>query len=679
MDQAELNLLLDRGFELWQRIVGHDPERRRFNHEQWDLRDQANDLQEARRLDPTGITAFMLLKTFSLQYITEEKVSAMDLIVGLTEEQEDRIEALRGLYNFLQKPLVDAIVEGFIGSVRAATKHYGIDHKDLEAWLSDYHWMATLRRDALKSFEKLEAHQFFHGKPGASDRVFYNTKVMEFWNIPSLVRAMQAQGLHGVKGVTLCLVRDPEALHSFFVIAVVNGESLTILTDRQKFTHPLEKKMSRRPDKGFIRRAEQQWFPYELVKVAVSADERSLYAEARTAIVPINAKAVELSDFSSLHPADAIWLSLLFELVCWKYLEENLALPETSYTGEMVREPYLLIAARQQAIVPVSNAVAYKPLEARKLTRADVTAETTKEQWGRPPVGHNEWMIDRYGEKVPEEVLNVIGEQEREQVENAIGLAPTKDNFLARWERPRFVQAFDPLTFGTAVEVENDRVWAARYNQCKVIQKHALDEFEATKDAMRGWLEMHFQAQKEWLIEQGVRGELYTDILEQPNERENPFPWEPVPLEPRRVNMVSVRIGRHPYAKYEMGLPYKAYTLSRFRQNPWGYACAATDINATHYHVRVRPEDAKSLALLAGVDVSEMPWQLQRWTRSKEPQYTGNHILNRCDPSDWVLENPWCEETRFHICIIFSLSKRHVNTRRKELSLPPIDWEPKEK
>lgn len=678
MEQGELNLLLDEGFKLWQSIAGHNPERTHFNHEEWTIRDQAEDLQQARRLDTTGLTAFMLLKTFSHQYIEDESVSVIDIIRGLSEGQIVRLEALRSLYSFLQRSEVDAILDTFVASVRSATKHYGIDHADLEAWLTDYRWMAILRRDALRSFEKLEAHQFFHGRPGTNDSVFYNTKIMEFWNIPSLVRAMQAQGLHGLRSVSLCLIRDPiEALHSFFVIAIVNGESLTVLTDRDRASHPLHKAMTRRPDKSFVRRAEQGWFPYELVNIQVSDDQRRLYAEARKAIVPVNAQAVELANFSSLHPADAIWLSLLFELIRWRYLEENLALLETSYTAEMVKEPLLLLAARRVTSIIPGETNLYMPLEAKKLKRADVTAETTRRQWGRTPVGHNEWMIERYGEQVPEEVLNVFGPEEKAAAEALPSVAlVNNDNeqqwhSLARSEKPDLLQQFDPLSFGTQESIQNDRLWTARYNQCKVVQQHAGAEFNQTCEEVRSWLKMRFEERKNWLIEQGVRGELCVDEFFAYDEQ----PFTNCPPIKKTTNLVSFIIGKKPYRSYEFGLPYKSFALSEFRERPWGYMCAATEINDTCYHVRIRPKGAESLAILTGCTVDELPWQLQQWTYQKEPQYTGNSILERCDPSDWVLSNPWCEKTEFQICITFSLSKRFVNKKRKELFLPPVKWE----
>jgi hypothetical protein len=66
-----------------------------------------------------------------------------------------------------------------------------------------------------------------------------------------------------------------------------------------------------------------------------------------------------------------------------------------------------------------------------------------------------------------------------------------------------------------------------------------------------------------------------------------------------------------------------------------------------------------------------------------EPHYTGNHLLDRLDPSDWVLENPWCQSCRqsrgFPITISMSLSKRPVNKLRKSLGLPKLDWKAHER
>ena len=49
----------------------------------------------------------------------------------------------------------------------------------------------------------------------------------------------------------------------------------------------------------------------------------------------------------------------------------------------------------------------------------------------------------------------------------------------------------------------------------------------------------------------------------------------------------------------------------------------------------------QAIAVVCGVEVDALPWPLQHWY-DKAP-YDGNPILQRLDPADWKLENPWLE------------------------------------
>ena len=682
MDQATLNRLLDEAFEIWAEIVNFDPDRSVWHGlDQIHVRQQAEEIQEARQLDPTGLTAFMFMKAITWEFIEAETVTALDVIRGLSPEQEARIATLRRIHNFLERPEVDAIIEDFVSSVRDAVEHYGIGQDDLEAWLGNYYWMAILRRDALRAAEKLEAHQFFHGQEADSDRCVYSTKIWEFWNIPSLVRAMQAQGKHGFRGINLCLIRDPEeALFSFFVVAIINGQSITVLTDRTQHAHPAGKSMSRRPDREFERRAAKNWFPYELLNIKATVDQRRLYAEARTALVPINARAVKLADFSELQPADAIWLSLLFQVLRERFLEKNKQLPELSYTTEMIRRPHLLVAGK----LDIVEAGKYQPLVVEPFTHTDITADATAPQWEPHPVGHNEWMIERYGEQVPAEAFNIVGDEERDLLElpSHFSALAKSDEFRLGPSKPRApeLKTMDPLGFGTREQIERDRQWTARYNQCQLVQRLAEREFKATEKEIRAWVTERLEARTDWLIEQAVRADLTVTVTRRyfaGIQHEGG-----VKTETYEHPLVDVEIGKNPrmWGRNSIYIPpiFEGENALGQRREV-APRCAITGTKTISYVARVAPEDANSVATILGCTFDELPWQLQVWASKIDRDYTGNHLLNRLDPSDWVLHNPWVQSAHwtscsFPISAIVWLSKRGVNRRRKELGLPKLDW-----
>ena len=736
MTPAEILVLLDEAFEKWAALVGLDTAAsswtiQRDGRGSWEMKEQAEWLQEARRLDDTGVTCFMLFKALVERYIEQETVTALDLIRGLSTEQQERLDALRAMREFLERPTIQEHVSAFIERVREATAHYDVDHEDLESWLSSDYWMAVLRRDALRSLEKLEAHQFCWGTP-AEHEPMYGLEVLEFWNIPSLVRSMQSVGHGGGSTVHVCLIRDPAgALHSFFILAVVNGETLTVLTDRDRQAHPGAKDMSRRPDRQLEHRSHRHWFPYELVGLEVSADERKVFAKARSALVPINAQAAPLLPFSKLHPASAIWLSLLFDVIKGRYFKSNHRIPALSYTAEMIRTPEL-IASAGSALVTSGR---YQPLVAPDLTLEDVTTEAVVDQWVSTPTRANQWMLDRYAHLVPQEALNVVGDieldalpgrQARLQIiaeEGTFGewdirsgrVPGYPEHVKTRGERALFdvalrergIKKLDPVSFGTAEDMHRDRKWTARANLCRVVQRLAEEEYAETLSSMlyrepdryarpkySGWIAERIYRNLDWIVEMVVRGEwlvsshhwweLSNGTFEMRHTRHR---------EPRMVNLVRWGLGAHQnwptdscYSEVRaiLGrrLQHPAVGLSDYTGSSGRYRCVVDGATAT-YHATLAPSDPATIANMLGVTLEELPWQLQVWVH-RQPDCKGNPLLSRLDPADWMLRNPWAghawgggfgsSNQGLDLTLGISLSKRTVNRVRKELGLPRFDW-----
>lgn len=722
MTTEELNELLDEAIKIWADLTGIDPNADRWTLGSLSLRDQTKDITHSRDLDPTGLTTFMLLKVFTHGYIEQEQVTALDLIRGLSDEQRDRIAQLRQVYEFFERPVVDEYVAEFVDRVRAGVSHYGLDAEAVETWLTSPLWMAVLRRDALQSMERLRPHQFCFGEP-ATGKVQYSEQVWEFWNMPSLVRAMQAQGARGIPSINLCLVRDPEdAIHSFFVLCVVNGQSLTVLTDRERAVHPNFKRMARCPAKDFVRRAHKHWFPYELLDIEISANQKHHYSKPRTSLVPINTEATPLRDFAKLDPPTVIWLMLLFDLIEKQYFVQHHRLPDLSYTTEMIRNPEAIVEPGSALVV----AGHYRPLDAPDLTHEDITTEklAAEGQWDSfaKLKGHNQWMLDRYGDQVPAEVFNVIGRAERLALpgHNLIALEDQKpDSYFYSQEAKKLLaeqegtevelaiteiglhgglQMLDPLDFGTSEEIEKDRKWTARMNHCKVVQRLAMREYDRTKDSLlfrprrfdqdySGWWYDRVRERRDFFIELAVRGELI---------RETDWWWkkqsdfqlcglgskDPGELKPKPVNLVRVGQGKNwpagdyfSHGKKNVGWP-GMYLSEMTGKSVQRYCCL--DGTTASYHATINPIDAIDLALLLGCEVEDLPWQLQVWTKSRI-DYHGNPILNRLDPAEWVLKNPWVGDRGdgpggLDLSVGVSLSKRAVNRLRKKIGLPPFRW-----
>jgi hypothetical protein len=88
-------------------------------------------------------------------------------------------------------------------------------------------------------------------------------------------------------------------------------------------------------------------------------------------------------------------------------------------------------------------------------------------------------------------------------------------------------------------------------------------------------------------------------------------------------------------------------------------------------HGLVAPTCPEGIADIAGVTVADLPIPLQHWY-TDEP-YTGNSILDRLDPQDWVLKNPWKDLT---LRVTLTLCRTCFHKRRKALGLPPLVLKP---
>jgi len=666
-EEPGVNELTNRALLLWARVTGVDE---KSYHDKRSM----EDLNESRDLDPTGLTTFMMLRGSFEDYLKNYTFSAYKLILD-PDSVVDTLSPMRELRDLLESDVVVNLIADFQEKLRESAKHYGVeDMEAYEEWLQNKYHLALVRRDALRSLEKMEAHQFTQGDP--DERAMkVGSKVYEVWNINSLVRALAVQNLPGISTV---LVRDPDVMFSFFCFGIKNGDTITVLTDRDTAPHPDFKKMSRRPDRSLERRAMRHWFPYHLLKLEVSADGKRLYAERRNQLVPTNDQAVELADFASLAAPEVIWLTLVFELISEKYGKQNHQEEELSYTGEMVVEPQALVGESSALVL----AGKYKPLELPPLTREDVTAESTASQWVRERAGHNAWLVDRYGDQVPAEAFNVVGQIAAEQAQLCLPPEaqehPREETRLrpGYWDRdkPQGVQLkhLDPvMTFGTAAEIDKDRVWTARVNQMRVIQRLAEREYYDTRDEVLEWWKEHVYANGEMLSEAAARGD-----IEMPSWK---FRIQGAGFETKKGDPVASIVRKELSQKVDSACPFTGskagfVMLCGAASNSW-YAnqteCFDLPPKTASVWTIIEADCPEAIAFLAGVTVAELPWPLQRWY--SDAPYSGNQILNRLDPEDWVLKNPWVYNSG-HLpgirpMVVVAHSKTAIHKRRKAMGL----------
>lgn len=681
----DLNTILNEAVPRWAKLTGTKLGTDRYvfrigsdsQFQEYALKTYIDDLNEARQRDTSGGVAIMLLRGLFEAYVTELAFGGRALLFE-HERVEQKLGPLRTFHASIHQEPCQASVTDFLSELRTAATHYGYDLQKLKKLLSDEMELAKLRLSALRSIEKLKVHQFSQGDPD-SIPLQYNKQIFEFYNINSFIHALRQQW---VSGITLTIICDPSVYFSYFCLGMRNGDIVTVLTDFDEGAHPEHKRMSRRPDRLLERRAEEHWFPYRLLK---SKDADPVES---TTLVPLNTSAVPIEEVSNLEPEEFIWLILLFDLIKVRYGENAMdhVVPQLSYTGEMVITPHVLIEATN-ALVQSGK---YQPLILPILTVDTATSEAADT---RKSVGHNAWMEERYACRVPDAVLDIVGDQKALELSEQTETPLSKDaddnpdlpdlpelrrqpNTLI-WDRkdlrkePIHLSSLDPTYFGTRDQIQRNRAWVARRNLMKVVQRYATADFVAKKQQILSWYRARLERNMPRLLEAVARGMLLAPTWEYKSHANpgNPFPWNDSIIEKPECNILQQKSAD----RFNKAFPGEYLGLSGvlFGEKMWPESKCYLDkeTRATVFSI-FSPDNPKALAVLLGIKESKLPWPLQHWT-TREP-YTGNHILDRIDPQDSLLDNPW-RHLDLHVKIVLckrefaKLCKQHNVVRTIEV------------
>lgn len=637
------------------------------------------ELQEALVLDPTEVTASLLLDHMVRNHLRGSATDLMEL-ANNPEAVLKRMEKPRELLALLGRPEVVEARDAFMAGVREAVTQYGAaDAEGMEKLLADAESIALLRRDALRSLENLRVDQFLDGGVEPAGRTpVYTKTVHQWWNINSLL----AQATRLPAGVSLNLIRDPDAYQSFFVFTIRNGGNLFTLSDIERVAHPLQGSMSRRPERTLESRAARNWFPYDLLGVAYDEESGDLYfktTEVR-ALVAYQNELLPLKPIAELDVREVVWIAMMFDLIVDRFWRKGWKAPALSYTAEMIKVERALANRADDAGLPV---LAYQPLTALPLTREDLN-NATEEEIGDRYNDPNDWLEKRYGHLVPEEALNMVALPEAKlHLTGPTGevVAPTRAELKALSERP-FWEREDaekgtialvhlPSTaFGSAVQLSADRKFLARVNQAKAIDALAAKEFNERKADVLGWYVERMTSRIDVLLSWAGNPKLWVD-----NGRAGTF-------DGFRGGAGDVRIKDD--GKGNRTMRHSLIERYEIDSDEYGYRFGAgpllggfTDRRGTHYECvrnKVRaswliiysPTNPTEIALLCGCEVSDLPDVLQQYDLYRP--YRGNCILDRIDPMAWAAHNPW---NKIGLKVRIPLSKRAMTAIDKAPRVVP--------
>lgn len=664
---TELRDTLSAGLLMWQALTGIDPNARSMTFGGWKLKETFDELQEAIELDPTQVTATLLLAHFVENYLADRSFSMLELVREPASVRE-QLAKPAALVELLDRPEVSGAREEYVCKVQKAIAHYGADSReDMQKLLSQPHELAVLRRDALRSMARLRVDQFLRGAPEPEHvKPAFNKVIFQFWNINSCLAAATRMP----SGVSLNLIRHPDAFQSYFVIVIRNGSSLFVVSDVPEDAHPLQGGMRRRPDRDMARRANRNWFPYSLLDLEYDEENARLYvAETkRRDLVAYQHVALPLTPVSALEPEVLVWLTMMFDLIVERFWGQGYQAPQLSYTAEMLRANPLLDAAKSANLPALA---AYAPVALEPLTHADVSAEaSTVEEIGDKADQPNAWMEARYGSRVPSEAFNLLGSPEDRLLIGLDGAVEKLDvkayESMPFWDQEKFMKnratlnIMDATSFGSREKLQADRKFIARANFADGVERLAQEEFEQRKTEVLSWYAQRVRANLPTLLQWVGNSELWVD-----DGIRGAFSGYEGDVG-RQVHKARGFITHVDADNPDGGLRYYGFVVPSARANG-AWTCVVNNVRASH-RVVFNPANAEELALLAGCSLEELPDVLQHWNRYRP--YRGNCILNRIDPMVWRVKNPWLE-LDLRVCL--PLSKRALAKLLKEpVVVPPL-------
>lgn len=627
---------LNKALQLWIDITEIDP-----STDKWNSLSSVNDeLKYAQELDVTGVTVQMMLSCYVENYLENRTFNPNEMIAN-PQRIKTYLDKCVELKQILSSANTTIVINKFKQRVRDALSQYGGLTKEVEDVIESDDF-AFIRRDALRAMNELSVHQFLQGKCD-KETPKYNEYVYEFWNVNSLINCVASQNY---SGVSLVMIKDEHITFAYFGFVIRNGGTITFITDRPTYPHPLAKYMSR--SRGRARRLEERVFrfrfPYSLLECSYDAnDDFKMQEKKSNALVVYQKKMHPIKKLIEIEPDELVWSVIMFDLIVEKFWVNKYKTPVLSYTGDMLIDNKLLIESTPVKKLAIQK---YEPLKLPSIKYTDVRTDDLSKVWDCDNTYQHEWMEKRYEKEDMNNIMNLVNDDARRSI------YLSKKNVFTKRETSYILQAVNPNEFGTKEEIEFNQKWAARYNKAVYIQQCACAEFNKQKDIIKQWYLTH--------IERNVK--LHKAIAYGKfNVKSNISSNDARSRANEKINILSIY--DLVYEKQHSDFYYRHWAYRQIVLNK-GDRCIITGQKANIAAV-FRPRCPFSLAALTGVCVDDLPIFLRHWYLAEF--YSGNSILSNVDPMEWVLNNPW-RDLHFDICLL--LSKQGYSRLRKQYGLP---------
>ncbi|NEN87996.1 MAG: hypothetical protein F6K48_03340 [Okeania sp. SIO3H1] len=627
LDFQELSELLNQ----WATLVGLSNDDQTLG--QYYKQKDRKTLNRATELDPTGMTTYLLLRTFVQEHMQETNVSLFNLVTASPDASIKRcIKKWQRLWTALNEPHLYRSAKLFSEATLSALVSYDMHRDGADEAALNLEKLSYLAYAAHNCMDKFKHMQFSQGA-SAEEAPKYLTDVLCVKNPGDLLEVSHLLP----NGISLVMVHrtDREAF-SYFAFVIKNGETLTWVTDSPTSPHPNYHKMTRN-DRHMEDRLELSYFPYQLLGISFTHSGHPEVHGLQSKDLTVYGNSVyRVASITSLDADTKLWILMMFDLIKAEYYDKNTLLDEVSYCANNIQ----VKTDGNQALSTHNN-----------FQQETITFESVEDQeWERGDVKPNQWMLDFYGPQVPEQALN----------------AEKKDIHLITHEGSELIikqddlEVVDPSKIGSAEEILADRKWAARHNQAKVISEIARKEYDEKREEIQQWfrdslsldrlldfiMEGKCEVDQERITKETFESNVHKNIMSEPMWIKNGHPW----------GICGSMPEAHMPPAYEKNF----------------YPCPINKKMATVF-ILFAPKTAKGLAGLLGIEVTDLPPFLQHWHRNKP--YIGNPILSRIDPMNWVCKDPWSKNMRFTVRV--ALSKSGFNSIFRDQGLKPPKLEPR--
>jgi hypothetical protein len=355
------------------------------------------EIDEAKQMDKTYFLPLMILE-YHANCLLKNAIFTYQELINNKEKINIYIKILEKLVDIFNEPQIVSIKKEFSNNIIKALNFYEARKEDAVELANDPVSLSFLYLNALKAKENLTRHKFLSGIPEDKNYIpQYAKHVYEYWNINSLVKNTCTMP----SGVTLNLIRDKQDMSSYFCFAIKNGGNIWVITDKPKYPNPIFKYKTRRPERGYKRRAYLYYFPYDLLNISYETGTK-IYEDS-TNIVPYQKDIIQLKRIADLDSVEIIWTAMMFNILCHELWGDFSNVNKLSYTGEMFINPNMLIETQHNL-----SLTTYNPIQRPMYKEPDLTHKNLDGLFDKPTY-KNDWMIEKYNGNAKHEVLNLFG------------------------------------------------------------------------------------------------------------------------------------------------------------------------------------------------------------------------------------------------------------------------------